>query len=64
MAEQRRVMPSTGPCGKVGYLTRTAARKAIKNNDVPSRGATLHVYRCPHEACNGLPWHLTRQRWS
>lgn len=52
------VAASTMPCGKVGYLTRKAARK---DADTIGRkqGVRLLVYRCDDERCAGLPWHLT-----
>jgi hypothetical protein len=58
------VAASTMPCGKVGYLTRQAARKdadAIGHK----QGVRLIVYRCKDERCAGMPWHLTSgQRFS
>lgn len=51
------VAPSTMPCGKVGYLTRKAARAAASKVG-RKQGARLTVYRCEDERCAGLPWHL------
>lgn len=57
MAEKiKTVSPSTGPCGKVGYLTKKAAKAAARAH---RPGVHMRAYRCAHEECSGLPWHLT-----
>lgn len=53
------VRASTMPCGKVGYLTRAAARKAAREIAATQGVGHLTVYRCEDERCVGLPWHLT-----
>lgn len=50
------VVRSTGPCGRVGYLTKKEAKAAARSH---RPGAKMTAYRCPDERCNGLPWHLT-----
>lgn len=52
------VAPSTMPCGKVGYLTRKAAREDADAIGRRQR-VRLIVYRCEDERCAGMPWHLT-----
>jgi hypothetical protein len=49
------VNPSTGPCGRVGYLSKKLAKEAARK--LPGRGLT--AYRCEDERCVGMPWHLT-----
>lgn len=52
------VAPSTMPCGRVGYLTRQAARKDAGKVG-RKQGVRLVAYRCQDERCAGMPWHLT-----
>lgn len=55
------VVRSTGPCGRIGYLTRREAKAAARNH---RHGVHMRAYRCPDERCFGLPWHLTTgQPW-
>lgn len=57
MAERiKTVARSAGPCGKIGYLTKKAAKAAARNH---RHGAHMRAYRCADERCAGLPWHLT-----